>query len=120
MFKTIREYENLHIVLWLLKDTCWVMLWKTAGMIMLVPTLMVAIHIAYRSRKDIHNLFHNLAVCLWICANGTWMIGEFFYDESWREYAMMFFVVGLIIVAFYYLIYFQKRSEVPLNDADKP
>ena len=25
--KKIRGYENLHILLWLLKDTCWVMLW---------------------------------------------------------------------------------------------
>ena len=45
MFKDIREYENMHIVLWLIKDTCWVMTWRVAGMTMIIPTLIVAIHI---------------------------------------------------------------------------
>lgn len=110
MFKSIREYENLHIVLWLLKDTCWVMLWRTGGMIMLVPTIAVAFHIAYRTRKDLHNFFHNLAVCFWICANGIWMTGEFFYEDSWRNYALVFFLLGLIAVGFYYLVHFPKRK----------
>ncbi|MFM2190236.1 MAG: hypothetical protein RL491_622, partial [Bacteroidota bacterium] len=26
----IRQYENLHIFLWLVKDTCWIMDWKLA------------------------------------------------------------------------------------------
>ena len=78
MFKNIREYENLHIALWLLKDTCWVLLWKTGGMFMIIPTLAVAIHIAYRSRKNISDLFHNIAVCLWISANATWMTTSVF------------------------------------------
>ncbi|MFM9007686.1 MAG: hypothetical protein ACKORE_03805 [Bacteroidota bacterium] len=30
-----RAYENFHIVLWLLKDTCWVSDFKTAGLIMI-------------------------------------------------------------------------------------
>ncbi len=111
MFKNIREYENLHIALWLLKDTCWVMLWKTGGMIMIVPTLAVAIHIAYRSRKNIHDLFHNIAICLWICANATWMIGEFYYEDSFRNYAMVFFTLGLIVVASYYTFRFQKSGQ---------
>ncbi|MES2620778.1 MAG: hypothetical protein V4615_07995 [Bacteroidota bacterium] len=110
MFKSIREYENLHIVLWLLKDTCWVMLWRTGGMIMLAPTVAVAFYIAYRTRKDIHNFFHNIAVCCWICANGIWMTGEFFYDDRIRNYALVFFVLGLLSVTFYYLVYYPKKK----------
>lgn len=109
MFKKIQEYENLHITLWLMKDTCWCILWKTGGIIMIVPTLFVAIHIAYRSRKNLHDLFHNIAVCLWISANATWMIGEFFYDDGLRRYAMVFFTLGLMVVACYYAIFFPKR-----------
>ncbi|WP_219928772.1 hypothetical protein [Flavobacterium album] len=26
-----RKTENLHIVFWLIKDLCWVMLWKPLG-----------------------------------------------------------------------------------------
>lgn len=112
MFKSIREYENLHIALWLLKDICWVMLWRPGGVIMLVPTLLVAIHITYRSRNNVADLFHNIAICLWICANGTWMIGEFFFDDGLRDYATGFFVVGIVIVAFYYLVHFPRRKSV--------
>jgi len=117
MFKRIREYENLHIALWLLKDTFWVMLWKPAGMIMLLPTLFVAIHIAWLSRKKVDDLFHNIAVCLWISANGTWMIGEFFFNDSFRPYAMIFFSLGLIVVAFYYIFHYPKRVRALKNEA---
>lgn len=103
--KPIRETENLHIVMWLLKDTCWVLNWKEAGMFMIVPTLSVAIFITWKMRKQKAELFHNLAVCSWISANSVWMTGEFFYNDGLRNYAIVFFVLGLIFVAYYYIIH---------------
>ena len=76
---------------------------------MIVPTLLMAIYIAYSSRKKIHDLFHNIAVCLWICANGTWMTGEFFFADGFRNYAVAFFLLGLGILTFYYIFLFPKR-----------
>lgn len=73
----LREYENFHIVLWLLKDTCWVMDFKVPGLIMILPTISVALHITWLHRKSMAELLHNLAVVLWISANSVWMIGEF-------------------------------------------
>jgi len=64
MFKNIRQYENLHIAFWLTKDRCWFMSFKVLGILMIIPTLFVAVHIAYKSRKNISDLFHNIAVCL--------------------------------------------------------
>ena len=116
MLKSLREYENLHITLWLLKDTCWVMLWKLGGVIMIAPTLGLAIHIAYKSRKNLHDFFHNIAVCLWICANAVWMVGEFFYEDSFRNYALVFFILGLLAVSVYYVFYFPKRNN-PQNQS---
>lgn len=110
MFKNIRDYENAHIALWLLKDTCWVMMWRTLGMLMIVPTLGVAIHITWRSRKNISDLFHNIAVCLWISANATWMTGEFFGYENLRHYATGFFFTGIVVVAIYYFILYPRRK----------
>lgn len=104
MFKNIRSYENLHIALWLVKDACWVMLWRPLGMIMIVPTIFVAFHIAWKSRKDLSELFHNIAVCLWICANATWMTGEFYYDDGLRPFAAAFFMAGIGVIAVYYAI----------------
>ncbi len=66
----LRQYENYHIILWLLKDTFWVLDWRTGGMIMIVPTFLVAIYIAWRSRHSRSDLFHNMAICCWITANG--------------------------------------------------
>lgn len=39
----IRKFENVHILLWLLKDLCWVMDYKTAGVVMIVPTVGIAV-----------------------------------------------------------------------------
>jgi uncharacterized membrane protein (GlpM family) len=110
LFKNIREYENLHIALWLLKDTCWVMSFKVGGMIMIVPTLLVAIHLTWRSRKNISDLFHNIAVCLWISANAIWMTGEFFFNDTLRPYSTVLFLIGIVVVAFYYAIHFPNRA----------
>jgi hypothetical protein len=98
----VRRFENLHIVLWLLKDTSWVLNWKTAGMIMIIPTIGVALFITWLSRKSSSELFHNIAVSCWICANSAWMIGEFYYEDGLRGYATVFFIMGLISVILYY------------------
>src|SRR5579863_2968049 len=112
LFNNIREYENLHIALWLLKDTCWVTSFKTGGMLMIIPTLVVAVHLTWKTRKNISDLFHNIAVCLWITANATWMTGEFFYNDGFRPYAMIFFTAGIIVITTYYVYHF-SRSSVP-------
>ena len=109
--KKIREYENLHILMWLLKDTCWVMLWREAGMVMIIPTIAVAIHITWLRRDIIADLFHNLAVCFWISANSIWMIGEFFgWDENLigpyglRQFSLIPFILGLSVLFYYYFV----------------
>ena len=106
----IRAYENLHILLWLVKDTCWVMLWETGGIIMIVPTISVAFHITWINRKIPSELFHNLAICFWIMANSIWMIGEFFFEDSLRHIAIIFFMAGLATVFIYYTIVLPKTK----------
>jgi hypothetical protein len=69
-----RKLENLHIVFWLFKDISWCMIWQTLGIIMVIPTLSVAIYISYRTRNIKSELAHNLAVAFWISANSYWMI----------------------------------------------
>ena len=109
--KSIRKFENLHIFLWLLKDTCWVMDYQMLGIFMIIPTLFVALMITWRMRTIVTELFHNLAVCLWIFANSTWMVGEFFYDDTTRPYATVFFVSGLLVMTYYYL-FLQGKSQL--------
>lgn len=110
----LREYENFHIVLWLLKDTCWVLDFKVPGLIMILPTVSVALHITWLRRKVIAELYHNLAVVFWICANSVWMIGEFFYEDTLRPIATVFFMLGISMVMIYYLFLRHKavKNEV--------
>lgn len=121
--KSVRKFENLHIFLWLLKDTCWVMDFQTLGVFMIVPTLFVAVMITWKTRVIITELFHNIAVCCWIMANSVWMIGEFFYDDTSRPYATVFFITGLLVMTYYYL-FLQRRTikPIPLHNEieDKP
>ena len=98
----IRKFENFHILLWLLKDLCWVMYFKIAGLVMIVPTIAVAIYITVLTRHSASELFHNLAVVCWICANSVWMIGEFFFGDQTRLLATVFFVAGLLFIAWFY------------------
>ncbi|MBC7552718.1 MAG: hypothetical protein H7257_01935 [Taibaiella sp.] len=102
-----RWIENAHILLWLLKDTFWAMEWRTGALIMIFPTLSVAFWLLWRSRKTITDLMHNLAVCLWISGNSIWMGGEFFKKDM-RPVAVVLFVIGLTVLAIYYLFYFKK------------
>ena len=74
---------------------------------MIVPTLGVAFYILWQSRHIRAELFHNLAVCLWIIANSVWMVGEFFLKET-RPYAVAIFLTGLALLIVYYLFFFSK------------
>lgn len=108
----LRNYENFHILLWLFKDLAWVLLWKPLGLIMIFPTVFMAAYITWLSRDDRKEFAHSLAVLFWIMANSVWMIGEFYYDDGLRSYALIFFVLGLFCVLFHYvsLPFVKKRS----------
>lgn len=104
-----RRIENLHILLWLLKDACWAMNLRWFGVFMILPTLTVAFVINWQTRQMRSEWLHNLAVIFWITANCTWMIGEFFgWDEGLvgrfglRQLSIVPFSIGLLILIPYY------------------
>ncbi|CAN5295721.1 hypothetical protein BH11BAC5_BH11BAC5_43320 [soil metagenome] len=106
-----RKMENLHIVFWLLKDISWCMIWKPLGITMIFPTLIIAIVIAFRTRQFMSEVCHNVAIVVWITANSYWMISEFlhfdanplFGEFTYKHLAIVPFMIGLIILAYYYL-----------------
>lgn len=109
--RKIRNLENTHILLWLIKDTCWVLNFKPLGVFMILPTICMAIYLTYLSRLDRKELLHNLAVTCWILANSIWMIGEFFFNDSTRYLAAAFFIIGLICVSLHYIGLFFKKID---------
>ncbi|MCB9189937.1 MAG: hypothetical protein H6600_08910 [Flavobacteriales bacterium] len=116
--KKVREFENFHIVLWLMKDVCWVMQAKTLGTIMVFPTVSLAIYIAWLTRKSLVDLYHNLAVVCWISANSIWMLGELNFDETpqqiYYEYSRMIalslFCLGIGFIIWYHLQKMLKKN----------
>lgn len=116
---SLRAGENFHIVLWLFKDLCWVQDFQLMGTMMIVPTVLMAIWIAWKSRTDIGELLHSLAVVSWICANSIWMLGEFHWKDGTRPWATVFFVLGLLFVAYYHLVVLprSKRTASPASNA---
>jgi hypothetical protein len=112
-----RKMENLHIVFWLFKDIGWCMVWKPLGIMMIFPTLIISIIIAYRTRHMVSELIHNLAITFWITANSYWMISEFMnFDHlqvySWITYkhlALIPFLIGVLCLAFYYFVWQPKH-----------
>ena len=119
--KSYRWLENLHILLWLIKDTCWAMEWKPGAAAMIIPTIGVAIYLLYRSKRNKTELYHNAAVCMWIIANSTWMMGEFI-NMDLRPIAAILFGIGIGILAIYYSVYFrkdridEKKEEIKKNN----
>jgi hypothetical protein len=112
-----RRVENLHILFWLIKDVCWAMNFRTMGMLMIVPTMTVAIIILFQTRSILSEFIHNLAVVFWIVANCTWMIGEFwkidehlFGDIGLRQMAIVPFGLGLVVLLYYYIFLAHKKE----------
>src|SRR5579864_7466809 len=106
-----RKTENLHIVFWIMKDISWCLMWRTLGIVMIVPTLGAALYITWRARANRVDRAHNLAVVFWITANAWWMIAEFFdFDEaplwlgiSGRHWALVPFTIGAAILIYHYV-----------------
>lgn len=98
-----RALENFHIVLWLFKDLCWCSNAKTMGLLLIIPTLLLAIYILYLHWSEKVERLHNAAVVCWICANSVWMLGEFYFEDGLRDYALLFFISGIICISYYYL-----------------
>ena len=118
-----RKMENLHIVFWLFKDLSWCMFWRPLGIAMIFPTLIIAIVIAWRTRQMMSELAHNLAIVLWIMANSYWMGSEFFHfdtslfygDVTYKHLAVVPFVAGILVLAWYYLWFGPRHKMMEEN-----
>jgi hypothetical protein len=115
---TYRRMENLHIVFWLWKDISWCMVWRPLGMLMILPTLAIALIIAWRTRHMVSELCHNLAIAAWIFANSYWMTAEFFHFDAgivwgnvtYKHLALIPFGIGVLVLAYYYLVWSPRHA----------
>lgn len=97
----IRKSENLHILFWLIKDTCWMMEWKELGIAMIIPTIAIALYLVIKTNQE-NEFFINLAILCWIIANSYWMSCEFFGHVELKNYAAIPFCIGFICTSIFY------------------
>lgn len=109
----IKRHENLHIVFWLLKDSCWMLQLRWLGIAMIIPTIIIAAIIVYATRKT-NDFWINLAILFWICANSFWMYIEFFTSGELKLWTSIPFALGFIFVGIYY--YKTLISKASSND----
>jgi len=107
-----RQMENTHILFWLVKDISWCLVWRPLGILMILPTLGIALVIMWRTRALASELAHNAAIVCWIAANSYWMLSEFMHFDTapmpvfgdGKHLAIIPFSVGLLILGWYYLV----------------
>jgi hypothetical protein len=88
-----RRMENLHIVFWIFKDIGWCMGFTLLGITM---------------------------ITVWISANSFWMCTEFFgvdhisigYGFTVKHLAMIPFLIGMLILAYYYIWYKPRHKGI--------
>ncbi len=115
-----RKMENTHILFWLLKDISWCLSLKWLGIAMIIPTLIIAAIIAWRTRHIVSELSHNLAIFFWISANSFWMVTEFTgVDEQLKMYALIPFFLGVLPLIYYYAIYSPRQYYKRLAAVEK-
>lgn len=115
-----RKMENTHILFWLGKDICWCIGLTWLGIIMIFPTLAIAAIIAWRTRKIVSELTHNLAIFFWISANSFWMTTEFFHvDDQLKLYALIPFFAGVLPLVYYYAYYAPRQYYARKKEMNK-
>lgn len=98
--RRLKLIENLHIPFWLIKDSCWAMQIKWLGMLMMIPTVFLAIVISFKTRKNQNEFLPNFAILFWITANSIWMCDEF-YEIGIKKIAILFFILGLLVICYW-------------------
>ena len=83
-----KQYENLHIILWLLKDTAWnkqlIIMWW----ISVIPTVLIALDFIILATED--RMFY-VVQFIWVVSNLTWAFGELYIPQHNESIALFTF-----------------------------
>ncbi len=98
---SIREFDMILVLLWLMKDMSWMMGWKYIGAFLAIPTILLSIWITYKCKQNTSDFWYNLATVFWITANSIWMIGEFYLHVNSSSIALIFFTCGFLSIFYF-------------------
>lgn len=77
--------------------------YKTVGVIIAFPTVLVALLVAWITRKEKDHFLPNLSIAFWILANANWMIAEF-YNLPYKAYSIYPFMLGVLVFVIFLFI----------------
>lgn len=83
-FKSWREYENFHILLWIGKDLSWNLSIGAMWIIFFIPTIICSVDFLWVSLQAPNLLVdhaHYVALSIWVCANAVWAIANIWYAD---------------------------------------
>lgn len=105
--------ESAPVVLNLIKDTGWCNAWGMVSVITIIPVLSFQVYECWKCRKEgTHKLMQNITATLAVAANGTWMIGDLYFQDHFRTYVKWIFNVSFIFLGlFAYFSYRKNKSE---------
>ncbi|TAF74468.1 MAG: hypothetical protein EAZ53_08780 [Bacteroidetes bacterium] len=98
-----KQLDNFHIVLWLMKDIFWVREEQFWGVLMIMPTVGVAMILTIQSIRQKQGFYSNFAILCWMVADSTWMADEFFVlNIEWLTLGL--FALGIASMIYYYVV----------------
>jgi hypothetical protein len=109
--KFLSALETSHVPLWLLKDICWLMSFRLVGVIIAIPTVLVAMIMVVLTYKDRSAFLPNLSIALWIIANTNWMVAEF-YEFDTKSYSLYPFIGGLLVFVVFLIQKLRKTDKI--------
>lgn len=84
---------------------------KLAGTILIIPTVSIALLIAWKTRPHKELFYPNLAVACWITANSVWMVGEFF-EVLFRMASLALFLSGIAVIGYHFVLVYKGKSRL--------
>ncbi len=103
----LKKLENIHIVFWLFKDSFWMLNFQFLAIVMVIPTIIIAIINVFISKKTL-DIYIHIAILCWILANCIWMFNEFYVMTFYKYYASLFFGLGLLFMLLYFFRLYRK------------
>lgn len=86
--------------------------YRVAGLIIAVPTILVAFWMCFITYKESDHFLPNVSIAFWIVANANWMVAEF-YDLKTKPYSIYPFLLG--VLAFVIFVYIKLISRKKTN-----
>lgn len=130
LFHNWKEYESVHVLFWLAKDTAWNWGIPIMLMIFFIPTFLLSADFVMKTFYLKYGLIdhaHYCAQLLWICYTTTWALGEFYvpnHDEpismiKWnseakitvRWYASWVLFAAFIPIILLHIIWIRKTCD---------